>query len=463
MLPEAEDVEVTIDPNDLRIDVYRSSGPGGQSVNTTDSAVRITHVPTGVVASCQNEKSQLQNREQAMRILRARLHAAAQQAADAEAAATRRSQVSTVDRSMRIRTYNYPENRISDHRTGFKAYNLDLVLDGDLDPVIESAVSADEEAQLDGRRPGVSADRDRLPLADALRTATARLAGAGVRSARVDAELLAGHLMGVGRGEVQAAALRGAQAPGGFEALVDERARRVPLQHLTGQAPFRGLSLAVGPGVFVPRPETEDVAGAAVEAARHLAAGGHQPLVVDLCTGSGAIAAAVATEVPQSVVHAVEVDPQAHAWAARNLAGTGAALHLADATTWPGPEGESFDGTVDVVVCNPPYIPDGMVPVDPEVADHDPEVALYGRSDDGLAVPRAVLARAAGLLRPGGVVVMEHAESQQDALLRVLGATGWQQAHGHRDLTGRPRWVTAVRPPAGGSSRGGGDLPPVGR
>ncbi len=153
VLPEAEEVEVTIDPNDLRIDVYRSSGPGGQSVNTTDSAVRITHVPTGVVASCQNEKSQLQNREQAMRILRARLHAAAQQAADAEAAATRRSQVSTVDRSMRIRTYNFPENRISDHRTGFKAYNLDIVLDGDLDPVIESAVSADEQAQLTGDDP----------------------------------------------------------------------------------------------------------------------------------------------------------------------------------------------------------------------------------------------------------------------------------------------------------------------
>ncbi len=148
VLPEAEEVEVTIDPNDLRIDVYRSSGPGGQSVNTTDSAVRITHVPTGIVASCQNEKSQLQNREQAMRILRARLHAAAQDAADAETAASRRSQVSTVDRSMRIRTYNYPENRISDHRTGFKAYNLDLVLDGELDPLIESAVAADEQAQL---------------------------------------------------------------------------------------------------------------------------------------------------------------------------------------------------------------------------------------------------------------------------------------------------------------------------
>ena len=146
--PEAEEVEVEIGPNDLRIDVYRSSGPGGQSVNTTDSAVRITHLPTGIVVSCQNEKSQLQNKEQAMRILRARLLAAAQEEADAEASEARRSQVRTVDRSERIRTYNFPENRISDHRTGYKAYNLDQVLDGDLGPVLESCVQADLEARL---------------------------------------------------------------------------------------------------------------------------------------------------------------------------------------------------------------------------------------------------------------------------------------------------------------------------
>jgi peptide chain release factor 1 len=148
VMPEAEDVEVTIDPNDLKIDVYRSSGPGGQSVNTTDSAVRITHLPTGVVVSCQNEKSQLQNKESALRVLRARLHAIAKEAADAQASAARRSQVRTVDRSERIRTYNFPENRISDHRTGFKAYNLDAVLGGDLDPVVQSAVDADEQARM---------------------------------------------------------------------------------------------------------------------------------------------------------------------------------------------------------------------------------------------------------------------------------------------------------------------------
>jgi peptide chain release factor 1 len=152
VLPEVEEeAEVEIDPNDLRIDVYRSSGPGGQSVNTTDSAVRITHLPTGIVVSCQNEKSQLQNKEQAMRILRARLLAAAQEEADAAASAERRSQVRTVDRSERVRTYNFPENRISDHRVGYKAYNLDAVLNGELDAVVQALVDADAADRLSAR------------------------------------------------------------------------------------------------------------------------------------------------------------------------------------------------------------------------------------------------------------------------------------------------------------------------
>ncbi|WP_134772493.1 peptide chain release factor 1 [Ornithinimicrobium flavum] len=149
VLPDIDDpAEVALDPNDLKIDVFRSSGPGGQSVNTTDSAVRITHLPTGLVVSCQNEKSQLQNKESALRVLRARLHQLAVEEAEAAASEVRRSQIRTVDRSERIRTYNFPENRIADHRTGYKAFNLDHVLDGDLDPVVQSAVDADEAARL---------------------------------------------------------------------------------------------------------------------------------------------------------------------------------------------------------------------------------------------------------------------------------------------------------------------------
>jgi peptide chain release factor 1 len=150
VLPEAEDVDVQIDPGDIRVDVFRSSGPGGQSVNTTDSAVRITHLPTGIVVSCQNEKSQLQNREQAMRILRARLLAAAQEEADAAASDARKAQVRTVDRSERIRTYNFPQNRITDHRIGYTAYNLDLVLGGELDGVLDALAEADRQARLAG-------------------------------------------------------------------------------------------------------------------------------------------------------------------------------------------------------------------------------------------------------------------------------------------------------------------------
>src|SRR6266567_652393 len=150
VVPEAEQVEVQINDNDLKVDVFRSSGPGGQSVNTTDSAVRITHLPTGIVVSCQNENSQLQNKEQAMRVLRARLLAQAEAEADAKASAERRSQVRTVDRSERVRTYNFPENRISDHRVGYRAYNLDQVIDGNLDGVIDALAAADLEAKLVG-------------------------------------------------------------------------------------------------------------------------------------------------------------------------------------------------------------------------------------------------------------------------------------------------------------------------
>jgi peptide chain release factor 1 len=147
--PEPDEVEaVQIDESDLRIDVYRSSGKGGQGVNTTDSAVRITHLPTGIVVTCQNERSQLQNKARALQVLAARLQAAAEDEADAQAAQGRAAQIRTVDRSERIRTYNFPENRITDHRIGFKAHNLDAVLDGDLDALLDALVAADRQARL---------------------------------------------------------------------------------------------------------------------------------------------------------------------------------------------------------------------------------------------------------------------------------------------------------------------------
>ncbi len=148
VLPEAEEVELHIEPNELKFDVYRSSGPGGQSVNTTDSAVRVTHVPTGLVVSCQDEKSQLKNKEKALKILRARLYDQLQEEADKEQAATRRSQVGKGERSERIRTYNFPQGRVTDHRINLTLYKLDLVVDGDLDEVIDALITADEVERL---------------------------------------------------------------------------------------------------------------------------------------------------------------------------------------------------------------------------------------------------------------------------------------------------------------------------
>jgi len=149
VLPEAEDIEVEIDPKDLRIDVFRSSGPGGQSVNTTDSAVRITHVPTGIVVSCQDEKSQHKNKAQAMRVLRARLHDRQEQEQQEELSATRRSHIGSGDRSEKIRTYNYPQNRITDHRIGLSLYDLANVLEGNMEPLVDALRSAAAAAAFD--------------------------------------------------------------------------------------------------------------------------------------------------------------------------------------------------------------------------------------------------------------------------------------------------------------------------
>lgn len=282
-------------------------------------------------------------------------------------------------------------------------------------------------------------------LRAAVRAATAQLAVAGIQSAASDAVTLAAHALGVGTGEVRKRMVLGAGAPPAYQGLVNRRAARMPLQHLTGRATFRQLELAVGPGVFVPRPETEVVAGLAIDAARAMIRRGvEQPVVVDLCTGSGVIAFSTKDEVPAARVHAVELSPEAHGWAVRNrdTLGLDVDIALGDATTCFA----GLSAQVHVVVSNPPYIPLGAVPLDPEVRDHDPEVALYGGSDDGLAIPRAVAGRAAYLLVPGGVLVIEHADSQGESLPRALEAAGsWSGITDVPDLAGRPRATIAVR------------------
>ncbi|TYL52418.1 peptide chain release factor N(5)-glutamine methyltransferase [Agromyces mariniharenae] len=272
-----------------------------------------------------------------------------------------------------------------------------------------------------------------------------RLAAAGVPDPEVDAELLLGHVLGLSRGGVQArlvvgGALGEADAAT-LESLVRRREHREPLQHLTGRAAFRSLELAVGPGVFVPRPETEQVAQLAIDALRATAE--PEPIAIDLGSGSGAIALAMATEVPHARVWAVENSPAAFPWTRRNVEEVGAPNlelvfgDLATALT-------ELDGRAAVVISNPPYVPAGELPRDPEVRLHDPEAALYG-GPDGLDVVRVLSTRAAELLHPGGLLVIEHAETQSAPIAAILAADGWRAIAHHRDLTSRDRATTALR------------------
>lgn len=288
-------------------------------------------------------------------------------------------------------------------------------------------------------------DADGTTVGELLWQATQRLAEAGIPDPAVDAELLIGHVLQVGRGRVQALAVMDAsvtlEQASAVHALLQRRATREPLQHITGRAPFRSLDLLVGPGVFVPRPETELLAQIAVDALRSAAE--PQPVGVDLGTGSGAVAISMATEVPHAAVHAVERSPEAFAWASRNVAEAAASNlslvqgDLADAL------GE-LAGTVAVLVSNPPYVPDDAIPRDPEVRLFDPPAALYG-GPDGLDVVRVLSLRGRELVREGGLIAIEHGELQGSAVRDILTADGWRAAATHVDLTMRDRVTTAVR------------------
>lgn len=277
--------------------------------------------------------------------------------------------------------------------------------------------------------------------------ATAVLAEAGVGSPRHDALALAAYALGLPRVKL----VLPPPLPDGFAAefaaLVERRRAREPLQHIVGSTVFRYVTLRVEPGVFVPRPETESVAQLAVDEAAALAARGGRPLVVDLCTGTGAIAVAVDTEVPASRVVAVDLSDEAVGLARANAGAVASAdLRVEQGDVRDPALLAELDGTVDVVVSNPPYIPPDAVPVDPEVRDHDPDLALYGGGADGLDVPRAVVAAAARLLATGGLLVMEHAEVQDAQARDAALATGaFDDVRTLPDLTGRPRTLVARR------------------
>jgi release factor glutamine methyltransferase len=278
-------------------------------------------------------------------------------------------------------------------------------------------------------------------LLDEIARATSRLAEVGVASPRADAEELAAAVHRVRRAELHSV------PDGAFDARfwegVARREAGEPLQHITGRAYFRYLELRVGPGVFVPRPETEVVVGWAIDTLRAMDV--TDPLVVDLGTGSGAIALSIAQEAPRARVHAVERDPRAYVHATHNIEDLDergrVRLHLADFATALS----DLDGTVDLVVSNPPYIPmSEWEHVPRDVRDHDPPDALWGGGDDGLDAVRVVERTARRLLRPGGYVAVEHSDLQGNDVFWVFPEeNGWRDVSNRRDLTNRDRFVTA--------------------
>ncbi|MGI5125494.1 peptide chain release factor N(5)-glutamine methyltransferase [Pseudonocardia sp. CA-107938] len=285
----------------------------------------------------------------------------------------------------------------------------------------------------------------RQPLRLAIAEAEKVLAAAGIDSPRVDAELLAAYVVGAERTKLMLTPLVDHATAEQLRHLAERRATREPLQHIMGTAPFGPITLDVGPGVFVPRPETELL----LEWGLARIADVPSPLVVDLCTGTGALALAVAAARPDAVVHAVEADATALTWARRNAAAQVAAgatsitLHAAD-VRWPDLLVE-LEARVDLVLSNPPYVPDGTA-VAPEVA-WDPPSAVFG-GPDGLEIVRAVITAAAGLLRHGGHLGIEHDDTHGEAVPALLRRRKvLTDVEDHADMTGRPRFATARRTP----------------
>jgi release factor glutamine methyltransferase len=283
-----------------------------------------------------------------------------------------------------------------------------------------------------------------LLLPALLKQSAIQLSQAGVLSPDIDSELLAAHILGISRSELSVAIALNSIFPEdkivAFSDAVSRRAKREPLQHITGLAPFRHLELFVGKGVFTPRPETEQVVSFAMEKIASL----EQPIIVDLCAGSGAIALSFTTERADSNVFAVEKSEEAFEYLKQNSKRYGLELsqlsHVDLQDCLP-----EMDAVADLVISNPPYIPNEAIPVDLEVQLHEPSLALFGGAD-GLDVIRTILTKAKQLLRTGGLLVLEHADTQALSIRELLLAEGWIDVESKKDLAGKDRMISATKP-----------------
>ncbi|EOM74929.1 peptide chain release factor N(5)-glutamine methyltransferase [Rhodococcus rhodnii] len=286
----------------------------------------------------------------------------------------------------------------------------------------------------------------RHPLRLALTDATARLEAAGVPNARTDAELLAAHLLGTSRTRLGLVPLVDGDIVERLDEMVARRAERIPLQYILGTAAVGAIDVEVGEGVFVPRPETELLLEWALSHLQRVT--DRAPVVLDLCTGSGALALAIAHERPDAVVHAVELDSAALSWARRNARAREAAgdtpVHLHQGDVTQRELLTALEGRVDVVVANPPYVPEGA-DLEPEVADHDPHLALFGGAD-GLSVIKPMVSNIARWLRIGGAAGIEHDDSHGERVAELFSQRRvFGNVSEHADLAGRPRFVVAHR------------------